>query len=278
MSQPGPSNNAPYSKSELERVIRTIANMSYLFRDSSTLKSTGAGRNQKMMSTLHSYAGMIGYLYQYTYKMGEYSALVDNDMNIHFALVTVAMNDSYNRNRSIKQLAENWSDVLQSVLYLQVDGTTEGNKMKAMQSDIDFVTKVFETLSGSKCRKPVNQMTERFSQMVENATFNPFKVTNNPRLQNNPPLPPEFFDVFKREINNLLSNPAARQMGVKEILKGYVFNMVESYYNNAHYVPKTTVDAIIEMCYNAVKQSQYGNTIGSLDDIKYEVYYGFLNK
>lgn len=145
--------------------------MSYLFRDSSTLKSTGAGRNQKMMTILHSYAGMIGYLYQFTYKLGEYSALVDNSMNTHFALVTSAMNDPYNRQCSIKQLADNWSDVLQSVLYLQIDGTNEGNKMKAMQSDIDFVTKVFETLSGSKCRKPVNQMQSAETRIYQRQVF-----------------------------------------------------------------------------------------------------------
>lgn len=287
--KPDPSRYAPFSKSEFERVIKTIATMSYLFRDSSTLKSTGAGRNKKMMTTLHSYAGIIGYLYQFTYKLGEYSALVDNRMNTHFALVTSAMNDPYNRQRSIKQLADNWSDVLQSVLYLQIDGTNEGNKMKAMQSDIDFVTKVFETLSGSKCRKPVNQMQsaaapkpastkDKYSVMVENAAFNPFKITTNPSLQNNPALP-DMVEVFKNELTQYYSIPDIRKhLDEMQIFSTYVFNMVESYFNNAGSVPKNTVDAIIEQSYKALKQTPYGGFLGSIEQAKDYIYHNFLNR
>lgn len=286
--QPGPSSRAPFSNAEFERVIKTIATMSYLFRDSSTLKSTGGGRNQRMMSTLHSYAGMIGYLYQFTYKLGDYSTLVDKDMNTHFALVSAAMSDPYNRQRSIKQLADNWSDVLQSVLYLQIDGTPEGNKMKAMQADIDFVTKVFESLSGSKCRKPVNQMQsattpkpqakDKFSTMVENAPFNPFKITTNPSLQPTPALP-DMVAVFKKELTEYYNIPGIRQqLDEMQIFSAYVFNMVESYFNNAGYVPKNTVDAIIEQCYKALSQTSYGSFLGTLDQVKSYMYHNFLTR
>ena len=286
--QPGPSSRAPFSNADFERVIKTVATMSYLFRDSSTLKSTGGGRNQRMMSTLHSYAGMIGYLYQFTYKLGDYSTLVDKDMNTHFALVTAAMSDPNNRQRSIKQLADNWSDVLKSVLYLQIDGTTEGNKMKAMQADIDFVTKVFETLSGSKCRKPVNQMQsaavpkpqakDKFSTMVENAPFNPFKITTNPSLQPTPALP-DMVAVFKKELTEYYNIPGIRQqLDEMQIFSAYVFNMVESYFNNAGYVPKNTVDAIIEQCYKALSQTSYGSFLGTLDQVKSYMYHNFLTR
>lgn len=271
--------SAPFSKSEFERAIKILAKLSYLFRDSPVLASTGGNRCHTMMTRLHSYAGMVGYLYECTYKLGKYSDIVDSQMKTHYALVYVAMSDTVNRKKSLKDLADNWSDVLQSILYTQVDGTSVGNEMKAMQSDIDFVTKMFEKISGSKCRKPINQMTERFSVMVDEATFNPFKITNNPRLQNNPPLPPEFYDVFKRELAEKLGNSLTRQvLGVNEILKVYVFNLVESYYNNVGYVPKTTVDAIIEMCYKAVKATPYGSSFGSVEDVKYDIYYAFLNQ
>ncbi len=287
--RPKANPNIPFSKPEFEKAIKTISTMSYLFRDSSTLRSTGDERNERMMSRLHSYAGILGYLYQFTYKLGDYSNLVDSTMKTHFALVTIAMSDVSNRNKSLKDLANNWSDVLQSVLYLQIDGTSEGNKMKALQTEIDFVTKVMEKLSGDKCRKPVNQMAngvrpetihpsyDKYSKMVEEAAFNPFNITTKPSLQNNPPLPPEFLGVFRKELNELLCNPMARQMGVEQLFRGYVFNMVESYYNNAQYVPKSTVDAIIEMCYQAVINPSDTASIGSLEDIKYKIYYSFLH-
>lgn len=282
--------NSPFSKMEFERAIRTISVMSYLFRDSTTLLSTGKGRNERMMSTLHSYAGMLGYLYQFEYKLGDYSNIVDSTMASHFTLVTVAMSDESHRKKSIKDLAENWSGILQSVLYLQNDGTYEGNKMKDLQSDIDFVTKVMEKLSGGKCRKPINHIAEgvrpetihpsydRYSKMVEEASFNPFNITTRPSLQNTPPLPPEFLDVFSKELNNLFSNPMVRQMGLEQVFSGYVFNLVESYYNNAKYVPKSTVDAIIDMCYKAASNiCDISSSIGSLDHIKYKIYYSFLH-
>lgn len=162
------NNNAPFTKQEFQRAIKTIATMSYLFRDSTTLRSTGGGRNERMMGCLHSYAGMLGYLYEYTYHYGSYAEIADQKMQEHYILVAVAMDDVYNRNQSIRQLADNWSDVLQSVIYLQIDGTSEGIQMKALQPEIDFVTNVMETLSGGKCREPQLNNPEIMRRVVRN--------------------------------------------------------------------------------------------------------------
>lgn len=278
------------SKENLQRAIRTMAQMSKLFIDSTNLKAIEGGRNQKMMSIMHSYSGMLGYLYEFTYKYGSYSDLVSKEMGMHFVLVLSVMKDDNHRKQSLKNMAMNWSDVLYSVVILQGDNTPEGNQMLQLQPEIDFVTKVIEAVSGSKCDNPKdcfeelnkNKLNEeKYAKMVEEATFNPLKITNDPALQNNPPLPDFFFETFKKELSDLYNALGFIQIGPKEakdFFRGYVGGLVESYYENAGYVPKTTVDAIIKDCYKAVQQTQCCKTLGTLDEVMYWVYYGFLNR
>ena len=57
-----------------------------------------------------------------------------------------------------------------------------------------------------------------------------------------------------------------------QIFIKYVYSLVVSYYENAGYVPKNTVDAIIEQCHKAVKGTRYGWYIPTLDEMKYKVY------
>lgn len=61
------------------------------------------------------------------------------------------------------------------------------------------------------------------------------------------------------------------------MIKGYAFNLVESYYNNAGYVPKNAIDQILEQVYAALLETNFKDEFKTLDDFKYECYYGFLN-
>lgn len=120
-------------------------------------------------------------------------------------------------------------------------------------------------------------LNDRYAKMVEQTSFNPFNITINPTLQNNPALP-NLQDVFKRELRQTLSDPQIlHHIGEKQAIKSYVFNMAESYYNNAGYIPKNTLDEIVRQIYDACKElgsSKFSN----LDELKYEVYYMLLNK
>jgi len=59
---------------------------------------------------------------------------------------------------------------------------------------------------------------------------------------------------------------------------GYAFNLVESYYKNAGYVPKTSLDQILEQVFDAMQRTGFKNAFATLDDFKYNCYYGYLNK
>ena len=122
-----------------------------------------------------------------------------------------------------------------------------------------------------------NSTVDRFSKMVEQATFNPFKITVNPSLQNASHLP-NYTDVFRSEIQTTIDRAHSIGMPVDkdlEMLRGYIFNLVESYYNNAGYVPKNSLDEIIEQSHKAAKQTTYASSFPSLDELKYQMYYVF---
>ena len=115
-----------------------------------------------------------------------------------------------------------------------------------------------------------------YSQMIRNASYNPFNLTCDPAANRYL----EFGDmvsIFKDELNSTISMTTSVGMPAKEAVKGYTFNMVESYYNNAGYVPKAMADAIMEQIYEALQQTQYCNCI-SLDTLKYEMYWAFTHR
>lgn len=267
------------SKLELEKAINTLSNMSYIFLSSDRLVG---GRNETMKRHIFSYICILGYFYEEEYHYGKVSEIVDSNIATHYLLIQSAMLDEAHKGKTIKGLADNWSEVLQVIANLQVYDNVAGNKLKVLESDIQKVTNIFEKLSGSKCRTPKSPSKQleneaKYRRMIENAKYNPFKITFQPSLQNNPALP-NLQDIFKSELKQALSNPKVIQvLGEKQAIKSYVFNMAESYFNNAGYLPQNTLDEIIRQIYNA--SSQLGSTeFSSLEEFKYEVYYMLLNR
>lgn len=118
---------------------------------------------------------------------------------------------------------------------------------------------------------------DRYSTMIENSSFNPFNLTVEPSLQNTQRLP-DMTGVFQRELSSLLGNELLSQVQPpKDIVKGYIFNLVESYYKNAGYVPKNTLDEIFGQCYTALINIGQQNIFSSKDELFYEMYFCFLN-
>lgn len=118
---------------------------------------------------------------------------------------------------------------------------------------------------------------DRYSTMIENTSFNPFNLTVEPSLQNTQRLP-DMTGVFKRELSSLLGNELLSQVQPpKDIVKGYIFNLVESYYKNAGYVPKNTLDEIFGQCYTALTNIGQQNIFSSKDELFYEMYFCLLN-
>lgn len=127
-------------------------------------------------------------------------------------------------------------------------------------------------------RKPSVKTEDRYTKMVKNATFNPFNITCDPNLQNTTNVP-DFRSVFARELQNL-GDKVAHVPGYdcKNLVAGYAFELVESYYQNAGYVPQNSLDQILEQVYDALQLTSLCLVFPSFDAFKYYCYYGYLNK
>lgn len=278
-----PSNNTEITRENLIKAIKTIALLSDLFKISPYLLAAEDGRNEKKRRTMYSFAGILGYLFEEVYGFGDYSSLVDNAMQQHYFMIKSAISDPVNRTKTITDLANNWSGILQTIIEIQNSNAEDSSCFDDLQSDIDHVTNIMEKISGSKCRKPTigyakikepkrSQFNEdAFSQMVEEADYNPFGITNDPSKQNFPPLP-DLEETFRADLLRLYQIPDLHSIDIIQIFIKYVYSLVVSYYENAGYVPKNTVDAIIEQCHKAVKGTRYGWYIPTLDEMKYKVY------
>lgn len=282
-SQKQYSSQQNYSKLELEEAIKNLTKISYIFQSSDRLIG---GRNETMKSKTFSYIGILGFLFEQEFS-GNFSLLVDSDISKHYLLVKMAMQDTSHRKKTLKDLADNWSDVLQVIFNLQLDDNDTGRRLKQLKNEIENITHLFEKISGSKCRTPKNplhssKIPDRYEEMVKNATFNPFKITLSPQFQNSQQLP-DFREVFTNELNDLYSKLSMMKDEIPhkfkvDMVSGYMFNLVESYFKNAGYVPFNTLNQMIEQVFEAVQKTGFKNTFSTLDDFKYNCYYGYLNR
>ncbi len=119
---------------------------------------------------------------------------------------------------------------------------------------------------------------DRYTKMIKSTQFNPFNITVDERLQPTVDLP-DLRDVFVRELNAMYAKIAnVPNFDNKMIIDGYTFNLVESHYNNAGYVPQKTLDQILEQVYDALQRTPLKNVFATLDNFKYNCYYAYLNK
>ena len=268
---------------KVQKAINTIIFLSDLFRNSSFLLTFEDGRNDKKCMTMYSFASILGYLFEEEYSFGDYFSSVDKSIEQHYAIIKSTLSVPEYRNKAISDLSNNWSSILQTILEIQNSNTEGSRTFIDLQPEIDNVTEIIEIISGTKCRKPtigymkVNESQrsqfniDAFTHLVEEAEYNPFMITTEPTLQNFPPLP-NLINDFRLDILNLCNKSELRHISRIQILTNYVYNLIESYYKDAGYVPKNTVDAIIEQCYQAIKATEHGWYIPSLDEMKFKVY------
>ena len=230
-----------FSKNELENLIRICAKISILFRDSKIL--IAIGRNEKMMSRIHAYAGIFGYYYEKEYNYGTISSVVYpyNDPKMITNCI-IAMNEISNeehRQRCVKELADNWSDVLQVIFNFQLEQNSEGDQFRKIKSDIQKVTSAIEKLSGSTCRTPKDPRTT----IPKVVSYNPMKITEDPIISAGH-LIPDMTNIFARELIPQLINARYTNHDSKDIVAKYTLEMIKSYYRNAGFVPMVIIDQI----------------------------------
>lgn len=227
---------ALFSKDELKSIIAILSDISYIFLKSDRLVG---GRNEKMKSMLFSYAGVFGYYYEEEYAYGKVSDITDNNIASHYVLVKLSISDDSHRRNVVRDLADNWSDVLQVIFNLELDDNEAGNKLKKMESNIHTVTKAIEKLSGKNCKKPSNPLKVH----PKKVSYNPFNITEDLKLAEGRAIP-DITDVFARELVPMLASNQHSSDESRDIVANYALSMIKSYYDNAGFVPMLIVDQI----------------------------------
>ena len=119
---------------------------------------------------------------------------------------------------------------------------------------------------------------DRYSEMIRQTSFNPFRLTVAP-LYNSGLQFGDMVDVFKNELEISIERSQMVGIPVTEAFSGYLFNRIEDYFNNAGFVPKVIADTIIEQVYAALRKTKYSHRIiDSLDDVKYVMYYNLTHR
>ena len=269
------------TRKNMVRALFTITMLSNLFYNSSFLLSAGDGRNEKKKRTMYSFAGILGYLFEEKYSFGNFSDLIDKEIQLHYLSIKPTLSDAENRAKTISDLAYNWSDILQTILEIQASNSYESKDFIELQPEIDHVTRVIEEISCNKCRKPIigyaktpDPRSSQFNrdantQMIEETTYNPFGITAKPELQRFPPIP-DCVEIFKIDLLRLYND--ANKGNEIRIFISYVNKLVEEYYDKAGYVPKNTVDAIVEQSHQAIKGTSFAWNLPTLDELKNKVY------
>ena len=272
------------TKEGLTKAINTLTYLGKLFKASPLLLSANDGRNLRKESTMYSYVGIFVYLYESVYRYGDFPPFEDMTLKQQCDKIKAMMSDVDNRSKAIADLANNWSGILQTILEIRNSRSREGEVFESLKAEISHVTDMIESTSGSKCRNPNmgyakiadpqrSQFNrDAFSDMVENASVNPFGITNDPALQNFPPLPSDLYDTFKSGLVRHFQTYGKNRTDAESIFVDYVFSLVVSYYKEDGFVPKNTVDAMIEQCHKAIRETSYGWHIPSLDEMKHSVY------
>lgn len=224
-----------FSKEELEDFISIIAKISCLFRDSKLLQG---GRNESMESKMHSYAGILGYYYEDEYRYGKMQDLVDRDMFVQYVLASNSMRNENNRKCIVRDLSDNWSDILQVIFIMKLEPNPEGDKLQQIEPEIQKVTLAFEKMSGKKCKEPKDPR----KNTPRKVTYNPLNITEDFALSKGHTIP-DITDVFARDLLPLLLAKDSDNES-KDIVAEYTIAMIKSYYDNAGFVPMVIVDQI----------------------------------
>lgn len=79
-----------------------------------------------------------------------------------------------------------------------------------------------------------DSLNDKYSRMVENTSFNPFNITTDRNANQNLRFG-DLTEVFTNELNDIFNNfgPSISMEIFDQILSGYTFNIIESYYNSS---------------------------------------------
>lgn len=126
-----------------------------------------------------------------------------------------------------------------------------------------------------------DSLNDKYSRMVENTSFNPFNITTNRSANQNLRFD-DLTEVFTNELNDIFCNfSSSISMEIfDQMLSRYTFNMIESYYKNAGFVPKKIMDMIIEQVFKAAGKTicrRFWNA-NEFENFRYKMYYSLTHR
>ena len=140
-------NTSILSASSIETNISTLKQMVSIFNDSVALRSIGKERAEKMVSVTKSYICILAWLYENQYSYGSSAKFINSDMQAHYVLNKIVLDNYTNRKMVLKDLPSGWNSVLSVLNNMKISSKNDCDKILAIQSGISQLTDCFAYLS-----------------------------------------------------------------------------------------------------------------------------------
>lgn len=140
-------NNQILSSSNIEANISTLQQIVSIFNDSVALRSIGNERAEKMINVTKSYICILVWLYENQYSYGSSSKFINSDMQAHYVLNKIVLDNYTQRKMVLKDLPSNWNSVLIVLNNMKISSKNDCDKILAIQSGISQLTDCFTYLS-----------------------------------------------------------------------------------------------------------------------------------
>ena len=140
-------NTSILSASSIETNISTLKQMVSIFNDSVARRSIGKERAEKMVSVTKSYICILAWLYENQYSYGSSAKFINSDMQAHYVLNKIVLDNYTNRKMVLKDLPSGWNSVLSVLNNMKISSKNDCDKILAIQSGISQLTDCFAYLS-----------------------------------------------------------------------------------------------------------------------------------
>ena len=122
------------------------------------------------------------------------------------------------------------------------------------------------------------RLNDMYSQMVETASFNPFRITTD-YLANTGLQLGDLVDVFQKELEERLTI-CKELMPEDMVMSVYCFDMLKTYFQHGGYIPKLMMDEIIDQVFEAMQKTTVGHHFPSslLEKFRYKMYHDLTHK
>lgn len=125
------------SKDILEKQIKFFDTLSQMFLESPSLRSTGGGRTEKMVSIMAAYKCIFVYFYEVEFRYGSHTQFLSIQELSKYLLTKMGLDDDLSRENILINLPSNWQDCLVVLNSLNHEESFQNSYIK---NEIDLIT------------------------------------------------------------------------------------------------------------------------------------------